>query len=456
MIALLAILGAHAGSFDGMVSADAYSASSTSTELNSGPEKRLSANELGMRLRARLFEKDGRLKAEVDYRGREPIGGDLQNRNLRLLYRTYLQYEVVEDKWTLGGGRFMTDSVILLPVDGVFTEIEFDRRMSLTVFGGRRGFSTSLRNLPLDTLLPAAGVSFHRYRDKLQITAQAVYAQDQFVIPLDDVEEENTANYGASNGSVGVVGLPKEELVLGARVNFAEQMSYELGPTWLDLNSVSAFGLWSAIAFADYNVSDHVQLDYDFHRQTVGIVADDGRAELIDPNWMDNRVSANFAPGDLGWVRTMFRYRTRASWQEQRYTLQLDANKLGLEGLYARANGSFDNIANSPVAEEAGLVDHLFWSAALGYKRGGFDARAGASFFERTAAPVSSRRMDITDPQTSSEDLQPFVLAAQNIAFVRSFYSGKKWFSGVDFEKNLQDPEIRVMIQVGALTEKIW
>ena len=62
MIALLAILGAHAGSFDGMVSADAYSASSTSTELNSGPEKRLSANELGMRLRARLFEKDGRLK----------------------------------------------------------------------------------------------------------------------------------------------------------------------------------------------------------------------------------------------------------------------------------------------------------------------------------------------------------------------------------------------------------
>jgi len=452
---LLWALSAHAGSFDGMVSLDAFAAGSRSAEGGSGTPRRMTARELGLRARARLYELDDRLFAEVDYRGREPIGGDVSNRNLRLLYRAYTQYEVVEDRWTLGGGRFLADSVILLPVDGVFTQLELDPRTSLTAFGGRRGVSTSMRNLPLSSLLPAAGLSLSRYRERLQIDALGVYARDQLVLPADSTQEL-TADYGASNGSVSVVGLPSESLVLGTRVSVAEQATYVFGPTWVDLDTVSAFGLWSAIAFADWDLGDHVQLDYDFHRQAVGLLPEETRDEIIDPNWMDNRVSANLAPGDLGWIRAMFRHRHRAAWQEQRYTLQLDANKLGLPGLYARAKGSFDNITDSPLARERGLVDRLFWSTALGYRRGGFDTRAGASFYERTAAPVSSRRIDLANPATRSADLQPFVLQAQNIAFVRSFYSGKRWFTGLDIEKNLLDSEYRLLVQVGTLTEKMW
>ena len=287
--------------------------------------------------------------AEVDYRGREPIRGDFANRNLRLLYRAYTQYEVVEDRWTLGGGRFLADSVILLPVAGAYIRVDLDRRTALTAFGGRRGYSTSMRNLPLNTMLPAAGLSFRRVRDRLQIDALGVYARDQLVLPADNTQEL-TAEFGASNASVSVVGLPAEELVLGARVNVAEQATYALGPTWLDLDTVSAFGLWSTVAFLDWDLSDHVQVDYDFHRQVVGVLPEEAGDEIIDPNWMDNRASANFAPGDLGWIRAMFRHRHRDTWQEQRYTLQLDANKLGLPGLYARAKGSFDNITICPLA----------------------------------------------------------------------------------------------------------
>jgi len=452
---LLWAVAAYGGSFDGMVSLDAFSAGSHSTDVGAGTPKRMNATELGIRLRGRLHEREDRLLAEVDYRGREPIRGDFANRNLRLLYRAYTQYEVVEDRWTLGGGRFLADSVILLPVDGAYIRVDLDRRTALTAFGGRRGFSTSMRNLPLNTMLPAAGLSFRRVRDRLQIDALGVYARDQLVLPADNTQEL-TAEFGASNASVSVVGLPAEELVLGARVNVAEQATYALGPTWLDLDTVSAFGLWSTVAFLDWDLSDHVQVDYDFHRQVVGVLPEEAGDEIIDPNWMDNRASANFAPGDLGWIRAMFRHRHRDTWQEQRYTLQLDANKLGLPGLYARAKGSFDNITNSPFAREKGLVDHLFWSTALGVRHKGFDARGGASFYERSAAPASSRRMDPTDLATASYDLQPFVLEAQNIAFVRGFYSGKQWFSGLDVEKNLLDSEFRVLVQVGALTEKMW
>jgi len=454
-IAMLWALTAQAGSFDGMVSLDGFHASSHSTEFGAGKPPRLTANEIGLRIRSRLYEWNDRILVEVDYRGREPLDGDVRNRNLRLLYRAYAQVDAVENRWTVGGGRFLADSVILLPVDGLFTRVDLDRRTSLTAFGGRRAFTTSLRNLPLGGSLPAGGLSFRRYRDRLYIDALGVLSRDQLILPADDTEEL-TANFGASNASVNVVGVPTEALVLGARVNLAEQATYALGPTWLDLNAVSAYGLWSAVAFADWDLTDHVQLDYTFHRQVVGVLPEEAGDEIIDPNWMDNRFSANIAPGDLGWIRTQFRHRHRATWQEQRYSLQLDANKLGLPGLYARMKGSFDNITDSPFTAEQGLVDHLFWSTSIGVRHKGFDARGGASFYERSAAPASSRRMDITDPATQSGDLQPFVLQAQNIAFLRGFYSGKQWFSGVDIEKNLLDDEFRVLIQLGALTERMW
>ena len=82
-----------------------------------------------------------------------------------------------------------------------------------------------------------------------------------------------------------------------------------------------------------------------------------------------------------------------------------------------------------------------------------WDANAGLSSFERSAAPVSSRRADAS----STEDLSPFVLQAQRIASVRAQYThDDSWYGGVDYEHSLDDREFRVLVRLGAFMEVDW
>ncbi len=106
MIALLCTV-AWAGELQGSLAADALRASSQSTEVGSGPDEVLSATELGLRLRSELFELDDRLDVGVDYHGREPIAGEFQTTARRVLYRLDAAFELVDDRLTLGAGRFV-------------------------------------------------------------------------------------------------------------------------------------------------------------------------------------------------------------------------------------------------------------------------------------------------------------------------------------------------------------
>ena len=55
-----------------------------------------------------------------------------------------------------------------------------------------------------------------------------------------------------------------------------------------------------------------------------------------------------------------------------------------------------------------------------------------------------------------AEDLSPFVLEAQQVAFVRALWSGRTVFAGADVERSLRDAEWRVFVQIGAVGEVRW
>lgn len=442
------MVAAHAGDVAGQVSVDGLHARTRSTEAGSGPEEVLDATELGFRVRLDLRELDDRLELEIDYRDREPVAGSVRNSPMRLLYAGELRYAVVEDTLEVGVGRFLAPAALLTPVDGARAELTLGE-WSLEAYGGRRGFSQSRRNLGFDTLLPAVGGAVRRSGERLQFVALGGYSEDELLLLPDD---PLARNFGAAHAQSSLVLRPVDALRVGGEAAFTQQASYLLGPAWSDLTvQAEAFDLWRGMLWADWNPIDAFGLLADFHHQEVGVYSvgsvDDNAVTvaLQEPRFTDVRLEADIGLWKRGYVRPLGRYRIRADRQEVRTGAQVDIDDFGLPGPFASARLFFDEI-------QGDVPDRLIWSASAGYDRGPIEVQGGASFIERETGPFGSRRLD----GASGEDLNPFVLEAQKVAFVRAFWSADRWFAGLDVEQSLVAPELRVFLQLGALQEVRW
>jgi hypothetical protein len=459
MIVLLASL-AWAGSADGEVGLDVLTAQSRSTEAKSGPEEKLGATELGVRVRSSVEVTD-RFGAEVDYQGREPLMGEVPNSALRLLYEGHLRFGVVPERLDVSVGRFVAPSAVFLPVDGARATWS-QGPLEISAFGGRRAITTSRRNVPLGDFLPAAGLSAAYSGPIVRAELLAAWAGD--IAVYNTGSDENTAEYEALNVLARVNATPSPAVSAGAQVAFAEQASYVLGPTWADANlTVEALGLWNALGWVAWEPRDDVRLDTSAQIQHVGVY----RAGTISgetlteddaaPTFADLRVAAAYAPLQRGWIRAEQRYRHRSDRVEWRTGLGFDANDLEVPGLFAKGRLWLD-VLKGDAASWAPSVDRIWWTASAGWRKGGFEVEGGTSRVDRAALPVSGRVSDAASPGSpdESEDLSPFVLETQDVAFVRSFWAGKQYFAGVDLERSLHDAELRAMIQVGAIGAVGW
>jgi hypothetical protein len=415
------------------------------------------AQEVGVRFLLNLDELEDRLHVYVDYRGREPVGGDVQNLTLRLVYRAEVAYELIPDTLTLSVGRFVARAALFLPVDAVKAELVLGR-LSFTAFGGRRAIDSTRRNVAFGDLLPAAGASVGWTDRSLQLALEGAFAKDQLPLvsqPDQAVERE----VDAASVNARVYAQPLGVLGLGGELAFTSQAGYTLGPTWSSVElDVVALDVYGASWFADYRPARGLRFDYRGQYQRAGVFSSglqDGSVQLLDPNFFDNRVGAAWAPWDMGWVRASARLRLRDQRRELRYGLSVEVDDLGLDGPLLEGRVFYDDLELEGSAQ---VHDRLLWYAAAGYRGLGLDVRAGVSFVERTAAPVSGTTFDPRTPgqPVDSTELTPFVLAAQRVAFLRAFYSGTWWYGGADVEKALSGRGLRLMVQIGALWGTSW
>lgn len=453
---------ARAGSFDGEIGVDGFVATSTSAETAAGEPESMSAFELGLRARARLLEVDDRLEVVLDYRGREPLGGAFPNDSLRLFYRLDARFDVLagDVTWNVGVGRFVAPSVVFLPVDGLRTEVSLASGLSFQAFGGRRAITTSRRNVPFTRFLPAVGGAARFVRPWLQAEVIGAWARDE--VPLVSSGDERVETWDAFNAALSVRVSPAEAWAVGGRLVFADRATYVLGPTWADVSLDVKPGFYSGHLYGRWRPEDWVTLDLDLLGQQMGVAR--GGTEFGEsvadaaPSFVDTRLRAGFRPGTLGWVRPEVRLRARHDRTEVRWGGGVDALELGVPGLFAKGRLYVEHLFGSADPKWAPGVDRLSWSASAGWSGHGFDGEIGASAVERAANPVSGRRADAADPTLPerSEDLAPFVMETNEIAFLRAFYGARWWYVGVDVEHSLLDAEWRAMLQVGALGRTAW
>ncbi len=468
IFALLLPAPALAGEVRGQASLDFLRAESRDAAPTDGIDPKLTAQELGMRLRLDLKELDDRLLVHLDYRGREPVGGNLKNQELRLLYRAEIGYELLEKKLLISLGRFVAPATLMLPIDGLRVDYKPLSDWRFMAFGGRRAISVSRRNLGFDRFRPAVGAQVSFTRPWLQLELAGAYTEDQAILIKGsrDNTEEVERNYGSGSLYARAFLRPIRQLMVGAQLAFLEQARYVLGPTWNSVEvDVEGFNVWNANAFADWRPLKQLQIDYTFHFQRAtayraGLRLTDGGELDPDqaPTFIDNRLRIGWRPFNLGWIRARGRLRIRPDRQERRIGGSIRADRLGLRGLYVQGRLLYENIAFDQDVQNPPELDRLRWSAALGYRNYGVDAQVGARLIERFGSPVSGRFFNPAMAQLpdSIVDLSPFTLQTQRIFFLRAFYNRRFYFLGLDFERNLEDNEFRFMVQAGAFVDRSW
>jgi hypothetical protein len=453
------------GHVDGEVGLD-YLRSSSSQE---GPPEIVgepastAVQEAGMRVRLHADTFDERLRFDLDYQGREPLGGTFETTPLRILYRAELAFELAPDLITVRLGRFAPHSVALLIVDAVAVDVR-GGPVLFSAFFGRRAINTSRRGIGLGTFLPAGGLSASLRGERVTAEVAATISEDELLLAGRDDGDATRA----ASGFARATARPIDELILGAELAIAERAGYFLGPTWSEASvEAQAFDFWSTGFFADWRPTREVSLGYALHAQRTGLFRVGflgtpaiGAPPGFDPRFTDNRLHAGLRVLDRGWIRADGRLRHRSDRNEWRGGASIEADDLDLGGLYARASLSYEDVVFEDDGRPHPDLDRALWSIAAGWRADlGLEAEIGASFIDRADTPISSRRFQRAAPgePSSPEDLAPFVLEAERIVFARAFYAGDVWFGGLDLEQSLEDTgELRLLVQLGALLEAAW
>ena len=404
---------------------------------------------------------------QIDYHGREALQGDARNSDLRLVYAANVTWPLSEST-RLSVGRFLAPSVVLLPVDGVQLTRQHrfrDGEGTATIFAGRRGVLTSRRNVPFDEFLPAVGADWQWRNQRFSLGGTLGYSEDEAI--LVNASQELKRPYGSFSGAVQASAVLSDSVTAYFRLAGFEQASVRLGPSWTELDlDVEALDLWHATGFVRWRPNRNWRFRYGLHSQRaavqrVGVQLPDGSGGLeqvsdpgFRPKFTDHRLRAErrFMLGSTqGWIRARVRYRERPDRSEFRFGGELHANNLLWEGVTLRASAFYDEISgrNGRPVELDGDRRHV--SAAIGFRRDGWHIEAGGHWLDRDA-PYSGRTFTLADPgePDDARDHSLFVLEAQTNGFVRAFWTGRKYFAGLDLERNLEDGgEFRAFAQLG-------
>ncbi|MEZ4238488.1 MAG: hypothetical protein R3F59_20515 [Myxococcota bacterium] len=464
-MALWLVAAASAGELQGEVAVDALHAASTSQEPASGAGPGLSATEVGLRLRGDVVQ--GPFRFDLDYWGREPVAGLYRTLPIRMVYRAEATFAVVEDTVTVGLGRFVAPAPVLTLVDGGRVRITPGDTWSLELYGGRRGLLVPRTGIGFSPTLPVAGFATGVHRPRGAVDLRGSWGGD--VATIGTAEASHTETYTAASAQLLGWVAPADPLRVGATATLAQRATYLLAPPGpedpFDIALLSA-DLFQALGWASWRPADGVRLDADVLRQEAQLHAgptldaDPPGPDfpVVEPTFVDTRLRAALRTfGDRGWLRPDARLRLRPSRTEVRVGGGVELDRFPgfdqADGPFAEAFAWAEDVETSvPGMDDAALLDRLLWSASGGWRTGGFEGRLGASFVERSIGPLSARSLDAQQ----SVDLAPFVLEAQDLLFLRAFYARRGWFAGTDLEASVRDPEVRVFVQLGLLTERRW
>ncbi len=408
----------------------------------------LRMHEIGISTRVRLKSAES-WQLHIDYRGREPVGGEISNSALRLLFEAQGQYFLLDGMLGLGAGRFMAPAAIFLVMDGAWVQLKFPVGLSLRASGGRRAISSSRRNIAFSNFLPAASADLEFKGESFGLRLMGGLAGDEAILLAGT--ESQSASYSSMSARISAWYRPFKSLDLRGALSAVEQATYTLGPTWADAPlSVHATDLVQAYGRVLWRPMRSLRMHYSYHHQKPHLAIASDESRVVNSTFDDHRAGIGIRPYKVGWVRLDYRHRTREDRVENRFRLRTHLYRMGVEGLFVKGQVARDVVSDAISGATNSDENRFQWLGSVGYRDRAFDLEMGASFVERSGEGVSGRGAI----NTTGQDLSPFMLMAERIIFARGFYYIDEYFLGFDVERNISEGEYRFFTQLGLRLER--
>jgi hypothetical protein len=419
--------------------------------------------ELGLTLRLDARDLGNkRWDLKLDFRGRE---GFIGNATLNELWELNATAKNLGGRVDLTFGRLRTPGGFWLVADGAMLNVRYAPWIGQSFYGGLRAFTTGRRNTwmgPDDPVaLPLAGTSIWVKHHIVQASLGFTWTRDSidlhkgFLIPTgENVLERHQEDEYFLDAQIALYPLPALYLgggaSLGTRYDVQFSSSDPYGATTLDVATLGAFGAW---AMAEYRPIKKLRLVYtfDFERvrllqsQLLKLKADNTPVEATAGSFQDHTLRAEYRLWNALRAEAQYRLRWRDNDDLEHHVVA------GLRGddLW-RGLGGFVSVGVDLNRLSGKVHDRVLYSGGLSFVKPYLDIRLGLLFTDGIGSGLLFSQLSASGNGKAPVALFPYVLESNRVAFLRAFATFWKMFAGLDVEENLEDAQLRMLLQVGA------
>jgi hypothetical protein len=440
--------------------------------------KSLSNLELDQSIRADVRNVGDIADFRLDYLGREGFVGlgfwlrpDANGNSNEQLLRELSARIRLAAPVHLTVGRFSTPGDFWLIADGAKLEFDYTPWLRHAIYGGTRAFTSGYQESDLTanpTPLGLAGSSLDVHTSEFDSQLLFTWAMDRLDFSNQLVGGELVQEHHVENGyfvQATSAWRPSRSAMLlgGVRMGTRYDMQFNAvspyGATTIGSADLGSTNAWALVEWSPENLRGRLRLQYQwnyqridvFQSQLIGLGANAQPVSAADGDFQDHGLSLMARVGRTTRANVSYRLRLRQNGNvENHFAYGLrDPHLLGHLG-YA---GSVDltiidpaTIFFAPQVKKFVRVVYAFDATYIDHR---FDARVGIHYIDSLGSNMLSSQYPPPATGTLQTQLFPFALESDRVLVQSLFYSGDRFFCGVDFEESVVSWQLRSLAQIG-------
>jgi hypothetical protein len=369
-------------------------------------------------------------------------------------------------------GRFPTPGDFWLITNGAKLQVDYAPWLTQAVYGGLRAFTSGYQEALVSSnpaALGIAGTSFDIHTPRSDTQLLFTWAMDRLdfsnqLSPADTLVQEHHVEDGYFfQATSSVRPTLSTTLFGGARLGTRYDMQFNavtpFGPTTIGVANLGSANAWEVAEWEPQGLAGRLRFQYQwnlqrvsvYQSQLIGVGANGLPVYAADGNFQDHGFFVlgrlrRALRGDFGY---RLRFRENGDVEHHFIGGLRDAHLFGHFGY----RGSLDLTVIRPAtiffAPTVKKFIRAVYALDLGYMDRFVDATVGIHYIDAIGSNMLSSQYVPSPAGTVQTNLFPFALDVDRVVVESLFYSGDRFYGGIDVEESLVSWQLRALVQLG-------